>query len=177
MTNAECVAIVSGLAASFPQAKIGAENVAAYVRALSDLEAGGCRAACARIVASQAWFPTIATIRDSYFDSAFGFPSQDAAMLELKSNIQSAGQYVGLTKWSHPLLMAAAESVGWWRLANGDNPSADYAQFLKAYDSMRRATITEASLESAGIPSGTPKLPWRAKMPTLPAAGSRNGTA
>lgn len=168
MNPKEATALVAVLVEGFPNAKIGQGTVAVYAKALQDLDYAGAQAAVARMLNGGDWFPTIHQIRDSYFDAAFGFPSQDAAMIELKRNIREAGQYIGKTKWSHPILAACAESVGWWRLSNGENPAADYAQFLKAYESMRKATISEASLESAGIPSGTPKLPWRAAMPALP---------
>lgn len=169
MNPKEASTLVATLVDGFPNAKIGGGTVAVYTKALQDLELDGAQAAVARMLAVGDWFPTIHQIRDSYFDAQFRFPSADAAMLELKRNIHEAGQYVGKTKWSHPILLAAAESVGWWRIANGDNPAADYAQFLKAYDSMRRAAITEASLESAGIPSGTPKLPYEYRPKALPA--------
>jgi len=172
MNPKEATTLVATLVDGFPNAKVGQGTVAVYAKALQDLDLDGAQAAVARMLAGGDWFPTIHQIRDSYFDAKFRFPSQDAALMELKRNIAGAGQYVGLTKWSHPILYAVAESVGWWRLANGDNPSADYAQFLKAYESMRKASIAEASLESAGIPNGTPKLPWDARPKALPPGGA-----
>lgn len=172
MKPEEASSIVSALVDAFPHVQVRSGTVAAYAGALSDLPAAGVTAACARIIATSRFFPSIAEIRDSVFEATYGFPSSEVALQELRANIKSAGQYSGLCRWSHPALEEAASSVGWWSLSNGENPSAVHSQFLKAYEGVKRAAVTQASLRSAKIPLSTAELPFSFTGKALPGGAS-----
>lgn len=48
-------------------------------------------------------------------------------------------------KWSHPLIEQIAAAIGWPRTFPTDNPTADRAQFLKAWDALVEKHVTDAA--------------------------------
>lgn len=159
MQPADAALIVARLVASFPNANVRAETIAIYADMIRDLEATETSAAVAQILGTAKYFPSIAEIRTAVIERRCGFPSVESALVELRKNLDRAGPYIGQTQWSHPLLRDAAEAVGWHRLSNGDNPSADFAQFAKTYAEMRTQVVRAQNLASAGLLRG-PALPF-----------------
>lgn len=71
--------IVAGLAAAFPNAKIGADHIRMYVRALADLPPAELeRAALAHAVDGR-FFPSIRELRRTVMEARAGLPTQDEA--------------------------------------------------------------------------------------------------
>lgn len=175
MLPSESSRVVALLAAAFPSANLHADTIAVYADSLRDLDAQEAIDAVRRLIATERYFPSIAIIRSNAIEARFKIPTVDSAVIELRRNLASAGQYIGLTKWSHHLLLEAAEAVGWFRLANGDNPSADFAQFAKTYESLRTQVIREHSFASAGITSNVPNLPIGQTAQALPTGSHHAG--
>lgn len=71
--------IVAGLVAAFPTAKIGADNVRMYVRALQDIPVEELERAALAYAIDGKWMPSIRELRRAVIDARLGLPSPEEA--------------------------------------------------------------------------------------------------
>ncbi|MBM3276235.1 MAG: hypothetical protein FJZ00_13865, partial [Candidatus Sericytochromatia bacterium] len=139
-------------------AKTAPPNTAlpSYGQYLTDLEAASLKAAIDEIILTQKFFPAIAEIREvAARHLRADLPSAEDAWLEVNRKIRLYGRYGvpqppeegggwGPVTFSHPAIERAVAVMGWDRLCDGENDTADFAQFRNAYTAYRDREIRAA---------------------------------
>lgn len=140
MTDGERLAVVIGmLIAAFPSTKAGEATVRVYVRDLADLPVDEVERAAILLRATVRFLPTIAEIRATVAEERLGLPSPieaweivAAAAFERKRPPEGTPSEV----------IRAREIVGGASaIRETTNPSILRAQFLAAYDELRRHAV------------------------------------
>jgi len=116
-----------------------AERLKAYELVLGDLEPELLEAAVVQCLATCRFFPRPAEIRDAAFDlRKGGKPSCYDGWAEVTEQIRHKGLY-GQPEFSHPAIEDAVRQVGGWQfLCLSENPVADRARFVEAYEQADR---------------------------------------
>lgn len=150
--------LLAMLAASFPAFKKTfdalndgslREMVHAYHLALHDIDADLLAQVVQHIISTATFFPSAGEIRSTAFrlaDIGLGIPTAQDAWAEV-SVMSRKGFYKqtdggwyqvrppNVDDWSHPLVQKAVDAVGGWvALRTSENPVADRARFIQAFD-------------------------------------------
>jgi len=148
MEVAEILSLVSGAITNAPQLK--ANNFEAYHLVLKDLPADVLRAAALEYIKDATFFPSAGELRKAamrLMERAQGIPSAQDAWAEVCKSFGSHGYYRGAPDWSHPLIGKAVAGIGGYAaLCISENPPADRARFLQAYDSYLERERDDAAM-------------------------------
>lgn len=141
------------LAASYPNAPhiSNRETIMVYERALGDIPAELLTAAVMTVVAKSTFFPSIAEIRDAAFaaiERESGLPTATEAWGAVCEAVRAIGIY-GTPRWKYQQTAEAVRAVGGWEsICNSDNPAADRARFIEAYN----AIVARARSDARQLP-------------------------
>lgn len=173
--------IITRLVAAFPQNKITMATIEVYCEDLADMPTDLLRLAAAECRSRHDWFPTIHQIRQAAVDlgkRANQVPSAAEAWKEVQEapidgkvrRVREAedGWHIDNYhfQYSHPLVDKVARDMGWPGKFPTDNPVADRARFLQAYEAQIDATTAVALslpevrgyVESGAVGDGIKKL-------------------
>jgi len=139
------------VAAMFPNAPVlTAANFKAYHMILGDLDAKMLELAAKEMGRKKTFFPTAGEIRKAAWalvEKANGIPSANDAWAEVCKSFGSHGYYRGAPDWSNPLIGKAIAGIGGYAaLCISENPPADRARFLQAYDSYLERERDDAAM-------------------------------
>jgi hypothetical protein len=157
MTPQETAQVVAMLSAAFPQWSPSKETVALYHRSLRDLDGELVLSAAETWVLTEERPPTIAGFRQKCAETAGVLAiSAQEAWNEVNAIATKYGTYENPNRprWSSPLVLDAVKSVGYWEICNGNNSTTTRAQFLRAYEELKKKhdqeVVTSAQLELGG---------------------------
>lgn len=117
----------------------GPEQTRAYIATLADIDGDLLKAATLRFIENNVYprIPTPGELRQfaaEIVTQAQGLPSGAAAWGEVTHQLRYVGSW-GTPGWSTPLIADAVQDVGGWMyLCMSENPPADRARFIAAYD-------------------------------------------
>lgn len=128
-------------------------QVQLYHRMLCDLELCDLEAVALRHMAESQWFPKIAELRKS----AASLTHPEAldpveAWEQVRLAILRTGSY-GVPEFDDPLTGAIVRQMGWRDLCLSENPVADRARFIEAYERQAARSYQRAALP-AGLQNG-----------------------
>lgn len=129
--------ILRFLAALYPRYELNENTIAAYVSILSDLPAELIKAAAQDLGGRSTFFPAAAELRSAAFElleMKAGLPTAYDAWGEVVQQMHAVGSWRQPT-FSHELIERSVKAIGGWRmLCISDNPAADRARFVAAYE-------------------------------------------
>ena len=147
MTPAEAAKAVAMLQAAYPAARWSEPTIDLYEHLLAELDFNLARDAIVRIIRSSKFLPTVAEILDAVADIGIG-PMRSAveAWGDVVMAIRLTG-YIGVPKFSDPLVADCVRAMGWRNLCIGDSPEAsDRARFCELYqDKQRKQRVLDVS--------------------------------
>jgi hypothetical protein len=125
-------ALFGALIAAFPEAQILPNTVPVYSAALADIPDDDLARAVAEHIAHARKFPAIAELRELAL--AGRCPNEGEAWAEVRRAFTRFGR-AGKPAFSHPLILAAVEAIGWRALCDStqENEPLDRAHFLRVY--------------------------------------------
>ena len=137
-SNRRIAAALVPLLVTWPTEGMPAERLKAYELVLGDLEPELLEAAVVQCLATCRFFPRPAEIRDAAFDLRKTKPSCYDSWAEVTEQIRHKGLY-GRPEFSDPAIEDAVRQVGGWQmLCLSENPVADRARFVEAYEQADR---------------------------------------
>jgi hypothetical protein len=149
---------------------LSSSAVEVYVRLLADIPGEVLERAALEHISRSNYFPAIAELRSAAFDileAISPIPTDYEAWGEVQSEIRRVG-HVGQPQFSHELIARAVELLGWRYLCLSENPVADRAHFVQAYQALREGKRRDTRrLQIVGDfiialrSSATPLLPAR----------------
>ncbi len=130
------------LASVYPNFILQEATVKIYEQFLRDIEPELLDQAAKLTISRCKFFPTIAELREAAVEivtRATGTPSAIQAWGEVLDQMRITGSYRE-PQFSHSLIARVVSYFGWRELCLSENPVADRARFLQAYDTeMQRA--------------------------------------
>ena len=137
MTPKEVAKVVAVLAAAYPHAKVTTDTSKAYESQLQDLDFEETKNACARLMATSEWMPTIAKIRSAVLDLRVG-PKRTGA--EAYAIVLQAIRKFGddAPKFADPLIPRCIGVWGSWSdlCRSPEDDPGGRARFIDMYDSL-----------------------------------------
>jgi hypothetical protein len=152
----EILSVLKVLGDVYPSHRLSSAAVEVYVRLLGDLPALLLDQAVLDHIGRSAFFPAIAELRTAAFnilESADPLPGGYEAWAEVQSEIGRVGNG-GVPTFSNPVTAQVVEQFGWRYLCLSENPVADRAHFVQAYQELaarKRESIRRLSVVSQFI--------------------------
>lgn len=122
--------------------RLSSDAVEVYVQLLADVPGEVLKQAALDYISRSTFFPAIAELRTAAFDiieAIHPIPMDYEAWAEVQAEIRRVG-YIGQPQFSHTLIAKAVELLGWRYLCLSENPVADRAHFVQAYQALREGT-------------------------------------
>lgn len=166
MTPHEVTRLRTVLMATYPSYQPTAEQDAAqeqiWTQLLAPLDYAAVQRNALRHVATSPFFPSLAELtRDIGVDDV---PDPELAYAEVADQIRRVGRH-GVPTWSHPVVGAAVQAVGWRTLCDTETPGVERAHFLRIYEALRQRAHTEAAvapmMQALAVGVGRPLGPGR----------------
>lgn len=163
MANLKEVSKVLGvLTLAYPKTELKPGMAEVYSSLLSEIPVNILEAAAKQIMVENTFFPSIAELRNKSLELMYGtkdYPLPGEAYLNaikahepyktLSDDQDEQGNwlthYVEF-EWLHPIVLKAAELMGWPNKFPTDNPTADRAQFYKVYESIINREVEQNKL-------------------------------
>lgn len=171
MTPAEAQQVVTLLIAAFPRQLTELDHdqqldtMRVYRKMLADLDFERAEAAVLRLLATARFMPTIAEIRAAVGVVAHGTKRSGA---EAWGDVHAAMRKYGSHRtpgvefnFDDPIVVRLVRAFGWYDLCKSENPIADRARFIDAYEKMESTERTEAAVLPGAV---TPQLPMIAEL-------------
>jgi hypothetical protein len=167
-TEIETLRVLKILGDVYPSFELSSAAIEVYVRLLADIPGPVLEQSALDHISHSTFFPSIAELRSAAFgiiEAADPVPTDYEAWSEVQAEIHRVGYY-NVPKFDHPLTSQVVEQLGWRYLCLSENPVADRAHFVQAYQvlaerqrrSVNRLPVVNefiAALKSANHP----KLP------------------
>jgi hypothetical protein len=122
--------------------RLSSAAVEVYVQLLADVPGEVLKQAALDHISRSNFFPAIAELRTAAFDILDAInpvPTDYEAWAEVQVEIRRVG-HVEQPQFSHALITKAVELLGWRCLCLSENPVADRAHFVQAYQALREST-------------------------------------
>lgn len=138
MKLSEAAEIVLTLIKAFPHVRCDGQTADIYERSIADLEAGACRAAVQRLIATSKFFPAIAEIRAACAAQTHGVArTGEEAYAELTQAVRTHGRDFGqgTPKFRDPLISHCLGVWGSWNdvCSSPVDDAGGRARFIELY--------------------------------------------
>jgi hypothetical protein len=167
-TEIETLRVLKILGDIYPSFHLNSSAIEVYVQLLADIPSPALEQAALEHISRSTFFPSIAELRAATFDileAANPIPTDYEAWAEVQAEIRRVG-HCSQPKFENPLASQVVQQLGWRYLCLSENPVADRAHFVKAYQALaerqrhsarRLQVVTEfiAELKSASQPQLT----------------------
>ena len=130
----------------YPNYCLSSSAVEVYVKLLVDIPGDLLEHAALEHISRSTFFPTIAELRTAAFDiidTVNIIPTDYEAWAVVQAEIRRVG-YAGQPDFIHILVAKAVEMLGWRYLCLSENPVADRAHFVQAYQGLRENARRDA---------------------------------
>lgn len=150
-TPADIAMMTATLSAAFPNWKVSEWTNEVYYQDLKDIPADELMIAAqhCRAQAGRAFAPSTGEIRGAVMEirrKAMNVPSAFDAWEELQTQIRLNGGDFGRPVWSSPLVERVVRQLGFRNLCLSENPTADRARFIQAYEQLEARALQEEML-------------------------------
>jgi hypothetical protein len=167
-TEIEILRVLKILGDVYPSYQLSSSAIEVYVRLLADIPGPVLEQSALDHISRSTFFPSIAELRSAAFsiiEAAEPSPSEYEAWSEVQSEIQRVG-HSSNPHLTNPVTAQVVEQLGWRTLCLSENPVADRAHFVQAYQALterqrhaarRLLEVSEfiAALKSANHPQLT----------------------
>lgn len=166
MTEPEAKQLIAMLFTAFPtQVSRMATGDAAmsrrvYERGIIDLDVAAGVRAVERLARTAKWLPTIADIRGEVHAAASPRRTGAEAWEDVRKEIGRTGYYRE-PKFGDPAVAAIVRGLGWRELCLSENPAADRARFIDAYEARAADTRTDEIASKGALPAPRPSDPTK----------------
>ena len=164
-TEIEILRVLKILGDIYPSFHLSSSAIEVYVQLLADIPGPVLEQAALEHISRSAFFPAIAELRSAAFsilEAADPIPTDYEAWAEVQAEIRRVG-HCGQPQFENPLAEQVVRQLGWRYLCLSENPVADRAHFVHAYQAMaerqrhsarRLQVVTEfiATLKAADRP-------------------------
>ncbi len=133
MASNETIQLVLVILAAAYEHTLGDSTIITYLSALQDVPDEVLKEAAAKHISRSPFFPRISELRNLAL--ADQYPTPLAAWGEVRRQIQRVGSR-GTPEFSDQLIVQAVNQLGWSALCFGENPTADRARFVQAYEAL-----------------------------------------
>ena len=130
----------------YPNYCLSSSAVEVYVKLLADIPGDLLEHAALEHISRSTFFPAIAELRNAAFDiidTVSLIPTDYEAWADVQAEIRRVG-HAGQPDFSHILVAKAVEMLGWRYLCLSENPVADRAHFVQAYQALRDSARRDA---------------------------------
>jgi hypothetical protein len=149
--NIEVIQALHYMACAYPNFVLTDGTIKVYVEHLADIPLDQLQRVVRRAIDASEWFPTVSKLRELFALDVAGqnhTPSSFEAWGEVTQLMAEVG-HLKQPEFSHPLIDKVVDNLGWVTLCMSDNPVADRARFIQAYEQ----AIGEALTQARYIPS------------------------
>ena len=137
-TQIEILRVLKILGELYPAFQLSSSAVEVYVQLLADIPGPVLEQAALEHIGRSTFFPAIAELRSAAFDileSANPTPTDYEAWAEVQAEIRRVG-HCGQPSFKNPLVKQVVDQLGWRYLCLSENPVADRAHFVQAYQAL-----------------------------------------
>jgi len=137
-TEIETLRVLKILGDIYPSFHLSSSAIEVYVQLLTDIPGPALEQAALDHISRSTFFPTIAELRSAAFsiiEAANPIPTDYEAWAEVQAEIRREG-HCGQPKFTNPLAAQVVQQLGWRYLCLSENPVADRAHFVQAYQAM-----------------------------------------
>lgn len=137
-TQIDILRVLKILGDVYPNFHLSSSAVEVYIQILADIPDQVLEQAALDHISRSTFFPAVAELRCAAFDildASDPCPGDYQAWAEVQAEIRRAG-HCGQPKFSHPLVEQAVGMLGWRYLCLSENPVADRAHFVQAYQAL-----------------------------------------
>lgn len=134
----EVLRVLKILGDIYPTFHLNSSAVEIYVQLLADIPGPVLEQAALEHISHSTFFPAIAELRNAAFDileSVNPIPSDYEAWAEVQAEIRRIG-HCSQPVFTNPQVKQVVEQLGWRYLCLSDNPVADRAHFVQAYQAL-----------------------------------------
>jgi hypothetical protein len=167
-TEIETLRVIKILGDVYPSFQLSSSAIEMYVQLLADIPGSVLEQSALDHISRSRFFPTIAELRSAAFsiiDATDPIPTEYEAWSAVQAEIHRVGHYDYPTL-DNTIAAQVVEQLGWHYLCLSENPVADRAHFVQAYQTIaerertsahRLHMVTEfiATLKAAGRPKLT----------------------
>ena len=137
-TEIEILRVLKTLGDIYPSFHLSSSAIEVYVQLLADIPGVVLEQAALEHISRSTFFPTIAELRSAAFDileAANPTPTDYEAWSEVQAEIRRVG-HCGQPQFTNLLAAQAVDQLGWRYLCLSENPVADRAHFVQAYQAL-----------------------------------------
>ena len=168
-TEIDILRVIKLLGDVYPSYKLSSSAIEVYVRLLEDIPSQILELSALDHISHSTFFPSIAELRSAAFsiiEAADPIPTAYEAWSEVQVKIRQVGHF-NSPQFDNPLISHVVDQLGWRYLCLSENPVADRAHFVQAYQflaerqyssahRLRQVTEFISSLLSADHPKLSP---------------------
>lgn len=150
-TKQDIAKLIVLLSAAFPNWTPNEYTTEVYYQDLQDIPTEELFVAAqhCRSEAGRKFAPSTGEIRGTVSElrkMSSNLPSSFQAWEEVQRNLIENGGDFGTPVWTHVIVEQAVRSIGWRNIRMSENPTADRARFLQAYDQLTERAAKENML-------------------------------
>lgn len=137
-TEIETLRVLKILGDVYPSFHLNSSAIEVYVRLLVDIPGLVLEQSALDHISRSTFFPSIAELRSTAFniiEAADPVPTEYEAWSEVQTQIHRVG-HCNQPKFNNPIAAQVVEQLGWHNLCLSENPVADRAHFVQAYQAL-----------------------------------------
>ena len=137
-TEIETLRVLKILGDVYPSFQLSSSAIEVYVRLLADIPSLILEQSALDHISRSTFFPSIAELRSAAFsiiEAVDPIPTEYEAWSEVQSEIHRVG-HRDPPQFDNPLTAQVVEQLGWRYLCLSENPVADRAHFVQAYQAL-----------------------------------------
>jgi hypothetical protein len=137
-TEIEILRMLKILGDVYPSFQLSSSAIEVYVRLLDDVPGSVLEKSALDHISRSTFFPSIAELRSAAFsiiEATSPIPTEYEAWSDLQAEIYRVG-YCYHPHFNNPITSQVVEQLGWRYLCLSENPMADRAHFVQAYQSL-----------------------------------------
>ena len=137
-TEIEILHVLKILGDVYPSYQLSSPAIEVYVRLLEDIPSLVLEQSALDHISRSSFFPSIAELRSAAFsivESSDPIPTGYEAWSEVQVEIQRVG-YCNQPQFGNPIAAQVVNQLGWRYLCLSENPMADRAHFIQAYQAI-----------------------------------------
>ena len=137
-TEIEILRVIKILGDVYPTYQLSSSAIEVYIRLLADIPGSVLEQSALDHISRSTFFPSIAELRSAAFsiiEASHPIPNGYEAWSEVQAEIQRVG-HCNQPQFDNPITSKVIEQLGWRTLCLSDNPVADRAHFVQAYQAL-----------------------------------------
>ncbi len=137
-TEIETLRVLKILGDIYPSFHLSSSAIEVYVQVLADIPGPVLEQAALDHISRSTFFPAVAELRSAAFgilEAADPTPTDYEAWAEVQAEIRRVG-HAGKPQFQNPLAAKVVDQLGWRYLCLSENPVADRAHFVQAYQAL-----------------------------------------